>query len=882
MDAVQHSKKRTRRRLKLSKYITGESVLPHNAIRDTIALTFVLLAIPRVLSCFIFLTYILSGSSKFIGGKLISRHFRRSVRLEETFWKEAYSEPAPRRNQSYRAILVGSSIQVFSINVVVLAVIHYSFPRILMKYLFILAHSILASELIGSPPAHNVQPASQSPQSALVLSTSKRLNHSSNASSSSSASVLLIKTGSTKRGVTLWNMLTSFCSVVYVNYLVHVCTSNIDFQQVQRVAWNMLSNSGITVFRLKISSGNNSDSLLKRYMTSALAGSSFENTLKKLLFWSYFSKARAFWEVLDLKELIPTSIVKHTSRLRPCIISHLIHSYSNTFRVISDSLDYFYLVLCIIVITLEITPALEKSFFLRNYSRSLDYLSWVTPGVPIHFRKQLNVKTPLFLNSLNLSTTSVNEDCILGENTLGEISKTSKKDIIQIDLSDISSRLENVSDDNDFVCSPKGVSVENFETFCMNPFWDNKDNYANGSSLLVKKVGPGEAASTKLTTSVKGHPTSDLEESKQSLQDSSTISSQPFWKLLAAIIVMFKDPAIFSSGLINKSNIVREQVNLKLTAKYIGGCKAVFKIANSDEIYQLVSKGNFKITLNNIQWNLFGLYASQSPDRVVYLVVYGLSPLFQYEMSLICENNPSKYFACFRFNTISSDSKNVLTESSEFSELSTLRNGLYRASEDLLSCKNRLRKMKKDENKRISDTKKDIEIIKNRITKYNSKHSNEHRVSGKIKGLQHTVMQLEHQIADMELQLAAANHEKRDMRNNYKRKEEDLEKRISELDSFIHSHEDSITEYRNKFKAMEDQVQHVRSKRKRLELKVGAREDEIQRLQNEIKFLKKTYISGKINRKNKKIQEKFELILPKVNEATLKLQEEFEDFLANE
>lgn len=127
MDAVSHhNKAHSMTPGLLSETISTTTVLPPTSIRDITALIFILLALPQSVSCIILTTYILSGSTKFLGGKLIVKQLLRRNRYHDDFYSgRSDNYEFSRKNLNYKSKLIGSALQAFSINAIILLTIHY-------------------------------------------------------------------------------------------------------------------------------------------------------------------------------------------------------------------------------------------------------------------------------------------------------------------------------------------------------------------------------------------------------------------------------------------------------------------------------------------------------------------------------------------------------------------------------------------------------------------------------------------------------------------------------------------------------------------------------------------------------------------------------------
>ena len=179
--------------------------------------------------------------------------------------------------------------------------------------------------------------------------------------------------------------------------------------------------------------------------------------------------------------------------------------------------------------------------------------------------------------------------------------------------------------------------------------------------------------------------------------------------------------------------------------------------------------------------------------------------------------------------------------------------------------------MKRDENKKITDLKKERDYVQSRISKYNQ-NLLDTKSSGKMKGLQNTVAQFENEVRELNERLSSSNTTQGKTENEFKAEEREYQERIAETNRIVDSYEASLVNLRNTLKAVTSEVQQLESKKQKLANKESARLEEVQKVANDVKVMKKNGILERLQKRHKKVDEKFEGIMAKIAEASTELE----------
>lgn len=787
----------------------GTTLLPPSSLRDITAIVFILLSLPQLVSCMVFLTYILSGSSKLIGGRLFAKHF--------LFRKTYKQKPLTLEDTSYNIYaskLFASLFQAFSINSIIILVMYHFFPLQWPKYLSILAKSIIASEMIGSAFKNTTTVTSVSATTATSTTTTTTIKRpaSFNFTKHKPASTSSVKYA-----------FMSFVLVLLIRLSVKKCSLALEHsefyppivQTIQHIHSSFLKNHD----------------LLKR---SDRLGT-FASSVGHLFYWH--SGVSNSWGNRLLR-FVCTKWFRCDERA--------LNMISKSSRCISTFLNYTYLVLCVHVVTLTISPVFHRIVLLKNYSKTLDDLSSLTPSSEIDFKRNLQLaktKRPAELD---------------GESVTINVEQPQKSSIQAIRVP------ETISSSS---CPSPGISAsvaaKNFETFCMTPF----------------TVTPPSSMVT-----LKPHRTTSITKVPPPVPNSTTIvdkdlvnvtTNQPFWTLLAATKAIIKRPDFFAGEVTKKKNngglfisTLDVSQRIPVAVCYIDSQCVALEVLQRKGL-RLPEASRLRAKVNGIAWMRTSAYYGVDET---FICIFGLSPLSQYEIEIFEIEDTSLEKLCHVVcSTVSSVSRAVLSQSQETSSFETLQSSLIAAINGLNQLKSDYKKMKRDENKKIADLKKERDYVQSRISKYNQ-NLLDTKSSGKMKGLQNTVAQFENEVRELNERLSSSNTTQGKTENEFKAEEREYQERIAETNRIVDSYEASLVNLRNTLKAVTLEVQQLESKKQKLANKESARLEEVQKIANDVKVMKKNGILGRLQKRHKKVDEKFEGIMAKIAEASTELE----------
>ncbi|CAI5756352.1 unnamed protein product [Candida verbasci] len=327
--------------------------------------------------------------------------------------------------------------------------------------------------------------------------------------------------------------------------------------------------------------------------------------------------------------------------------------------------------------------------------------------------------------------------------------------------------------------------------------------------------------------------------------------SQPFWSIIAAIKAVLKNPNLFNG---ETTKIKNDGGKLKPNTSQVA---VSVVLIDSSKIVLHCNESNLSVKLNNVNWQYY-------KECNNYLIIHGLTPLFQYEIDII------KYGQLLNHLVVNTNDENqIINKSVETSSLLTLQTSLTSTMNKLNNLKVKYKKMKKDENKRINELKNQIEVLKGKISK-NNKQQNDNRIFGKIKGLKHSVIQLENEITDLAREIEERNNEKEVKSTPDNQQQE----KINQLNKEFDDYETRSREVKLALAKVKQELQNLQTKQPKLINKQTSKQEEVKQLQIDLKNIKKNEIISKFQKRVKSTNEKFETILPRIIRETESLQKE--------
>lgn len=799
------------------------SILKPTTGRDVVALIFLLLVLPQGISCIVLTSYILLGSFRSMAGKLIAKIM---LKLGDSVKYDLDVAPST-RYRYYLSELVGEFLRLFSMNSIILLVCHYTLPRACLQYLTVMAKSIIASRLVGTYATGSTTYVSVVSNSVAATTTTTTTTGQSLHQGSKDSRYL---------STSFFNSLLGFTSVCLINHFINNWVLDINMSTI-------VSDVAALCGSFPFSRDITLDGLFRVLFTKS----------PFLVSYHYLSakKGNPYLENRRGRAGLLSRLVIHVCIKYFHLGDKSVQTLAFVMKEGSVVLNYAYLVLCIHVISLTIVPFLKSIVFFKFYSRTLDHLSSLTPDVPYGgFRKNGMIST-IPAASDSVVVINVEPSQLL-------LAATSTTDIPEIKVDEATAKLS----PQHFMSSASSVPADNFKVFCTVPPTSKSTVFGNiprQSKTIVdrKRSNSNAAASTTI------------------MDRYFTVSIQPIWSWLAAIKILAWNPRLFAGSPTKLKNgggrfvCPSVESDFKLAVARVDESRVIFRVL--DRAYMSgLTDNEFHVRVNNVDWPFVFLHVG---EEAAYISVHSLTPLYQYEISFF---NGEDLVGNHLINTVSRDPPHFSSFSMKTNAKLTLQSSLKYSIATVNDVKANVKKSKKDENKRVAELKKQIDSLQSRIDKYGNKDLQEGRVGAKLKGLQNAVSQLENEIKEIQQQIDDYEASAEGFEANFRKEEKALTREIAELEEFIKKSENKTTRLKTNIKSVEGDKNVTEVKRKKMESKVNSRREDIARLNSEIKAMKKALLY-KIQKRQRKIHERFETILPKVSEASDNLTQELEE-----
>lgn len=888
---------------------------------DILALIFVFLILPQGISMLLLLAYILSGSFKSIASKLIARYL--------TQWDCLSSAKAHTssflRMRHHRSELLGQFVQLFSINSAILLACYYILPQSWFYYLAVLAKSIIASKLVGSYISGSttfvsvVNPPSSSSSSHQQYPL-HHPNHPSNSNQQSSplatAHTTISNTGSPSSNFPAWNPSSSFSTTKNdpKNSFTSVINSVMGCSLVIIID-NVMNNFvlDLNVPRLVADVARFYKGLCHVQSLSSV-GSDIHSYLHYDTFIrAFFTKSPFLASLSYLAPRKDTFSIGHrrfhdkSSVLTKSLFHAVVRCFGFTDPVatfldavlheLSTVMNYAYLVLCIHVISLTVSPFLHRFFILKDYLKNLDNLSSLTPELSFsNYRpanSALTVSSAKDASALD-SVVVVNVDHHASSSQSGAFLSNGREPL-EVNVKTSIAPSPHRHPEPHYNRKGFATPASNFEVFCLSsPFNKPTTTASPASSSSSSLSAPPVPAATATNTSNRanlpnavsynsngggsngiaiGKTNGDRRNRSNSSiphhQPASTTiydknfakSVQPLWSWIAAIKILALRPLFFAGkATTRKDNGVPYHFSPVSDESPV----AVFGIEESRVLIAVLNRErvplatrSFSIVVNGVSWRSAFWYTDNTMG-VDVVSVEGLMAGQLYEIAIVAEKEVVSHTVV----TTVDGGKGAAADSIDVDMVEKSTQHLQTKIDELRA---HFRKVKRDENKKSGELKKQIESIKSKMDRFWAK-LDDGKSTGKFKGLQNSVAQLEQEIKTLKAQIDEFWAEEEHSESVYKKEELALNEQICQLEQFIQEHEQSTHMLKGDIKAVEVDKNNFAVKQKRLAGKIDAHKEEIAKANGELKQLRKAMLM-RFQRRQKKIQERFDSILPKVNDA---------------
>lgn len=845
------------------------TAIPLPLRRDVIALLFILLSLPQSVLCLVMGAYLIHEKQSLSS---CSQFFSRLNTIRVRDVRDRHErQNALRREIRFLVRILFDIVQNMSLGTLTTIAVILMTPSRLGKYLVLLANSVVASEIIGLLDlnhhgiSHSLTGTVKNDE---VMGSEHYLGRYFTDGGFSSTS--------------LWDICISFSVVLYLNHIMRVLSNGIDLQLFSQIRSSV--SDWVHVFY------TSPDIIFKTEFFKSIPTLFFNPSYPFLLTKhilknsKYFVEASMIDEFFDRDETNASSLA-HIGSIKSAL--HLCSQLkfhraacvfvSESFYLISQILSILCTLLSIRIVLCTGFPIIQNSFSKKNQADTLEDLTLFGTPINIEEYKKLKVKDAGAPSNNNIPVVSVQDNAHeampSSEVTMSELATIEIPNNLP-DVSPSSYNLESLKDSR--------IAKENFKQFCN--FLARLRATKKEDNLFLKPMkamGPLTALVHHQPVNRNGGTASRGNTVSTTVKDTKVDINRPLWQYLAAQKIVWKNPLLFAGRDEKIPNSDDRQVvrhssidEPMLAIIYIDDSKVIFRILNEALSRRITLDEHIEelcVTINGVNWIFMDIYKlKENADS--YLCIYGLTPLYQYDILVFESGAPHDILFHAKINTVSSSSETILSKSQETTTLMTLKFSLQATLENIETFKAKLRRLKKEENRRIAEVKKDIALVKGKTSKYSNKKVRNGRASGKLKGLQHSVSQLENEVKELRSKLFDLDEANKNDVKSYQEREEKLDDQIKVLEAFVDENERYVGEYRSKSKKLEQEEQQLLIRKDKTIQRELFKKEEMSKLANDLKNLKKSHIIGKIFKRNKKLQDRFSLIIPNIEQNTLNLE----------
>ncbi|CCE81414.1 Piso0_002070 [Millerozyma farinosa CBS 7064] len=845
------------------------TAIPLPLRRDVIALLFILLALPQSVLCLVMGAYLIHEKQSLSS---CSSFFNRLNTIRVRDVRDRHErQSALRREMRFLVRILFNIVQNMSLGTLTTIAVILMTPSRLGKYLVLLANSVVASEIIGLLDSNHHGISNN-------LSSTVKKDEVPNSEHYSGRYFLDGRFSSSS----LWDICISFSVVLYLNHIIRVLSSDIDLQSFSQIRTN-ISDWVHVIYA-------SPDIIFKSEFFKTIPTLFFNPSYPFLLTKHILKNSKYFVEASMIDEFFArdetnASSLAHIGSIKSALYlcSQLkFHRaacvfVSESFYLISQILSVLCTLLSIRIVLCAGFPIIQNSFSKKNQADTLEDLTLFGTPINIEEYKKLKVKDAGSSSNNNIPVVSVQDNA--HEATSSSEITTSELATIELpnnlpDVSSSSYSSERLKDSR--------VAKENFKQFC-NFLVRSRATKKEDNLFLkpMKAIAPPNVLVHHQPTSRNSGSASRGSTVSTIVKDTKVDINRPLWQYLAAQKIFWKNPLLFAGRDEKIPNNDDRQVvrhcNIHepmLAIIYIDDSKVIFKILDEALSRRISSDEHIRelrVSVNGVNWIFMDIYKSKE-NAGSYLCIYGLTPLYQYDILVFESGTSHDILFHAKINTISSSSDTILSKSQETTTLLTLKFSLQATLENIENFKAKLRRLKKEENRRVAEVKKDIASVKGKTSKYSNKKVRNGRASGKLKGLQHSVSQLENEVNELKRKLFDLDEANKNDVKLYQEREEKLNDQIKVLEAFVDENERYVGEYRSKSKKLEQEEQQLLIRKDKTIQRELLRKEEMSKLANDLKNLKKSHIIGKILKRNKKLQDRFSLIIPNIEQNTLNLK----------
>lgn len=327
-------------------------------------------------------------------------------------------------------------------------------------------------------------------------------------------------------------------------------------------------------------------------------------------------------------------------------------------------------------------------------------------------------------------------------------------------------------------------------------------------------------------------------------------SNQPLWSTLASSIVLAarhetEDATDAGISELEKNGLTNTSVLNEAGHCYV---RYIFEnvVAFETVGFDPSLRGSFSVHVNGIQWPQVSIQpfidepSDHSPTRddPFLVIVYGLTPMTQYDIEILCIYKQDVLpHSCLKIcvSTISwkhADTNGTPgTPARPLSPVTTLLDTLATTQMTLSEEKSRLKRLRKDHTKRLISLRQEIDATRSKI---DSTDKNDERNRRKVLSLREAVRQLEEEIELINRLTDAVILKQNEIEEEFRTKEIEWKEHMSQFEEREKQERDIRLDLSRANSELEDQLASIMSKRDKLKTKNQRLESDIERIEEEI------------------------------------------------
>uniref|UniRef100_A0A060SZK9 ARAD1C08932p n=1 Tax=Blastobotrys adeninivorans TaxID=409370 RepID=A0A060SZK9_BLAAD len=339
-------------------------------------------------------------------------------------------------------------------------------------------------------------------------------------------------------------------------------------------------------------------------------------------------------------------------------------------------------------------------------------------------------------------------------------------------------------------------------------------------------------------------------------------ANQPLWSTLASSMVLAArqeehDPGQSSTtgGHSSSSN------QSKCFIRFILDNMVVFAMVGFDD----TRREAYTVLVNGIQWPQVCIDQEYDYDGGFLIVVYGLTPVTQYELEIQLSGIDSaimKVNVCTTVKANSNQPAPLVMTSRPLSPVTTLLDTLTTAQMSLSEEKARLKRLRKEHAKRHASLRSEIESVR---AKLDMADKGDERNRRKVLSLRESVKQLEQEIEEIITTTEKLSSQQDQGQDTFSEHQQQYQIQMDLVESKFEDHRRAKEEWESKIAPLQSELNSLINKQEKLELKKDRLSGDCRHLDTEVSEMIANEVARRKELRDLKLERRH------------KLQEEFSD-----